>query len=115
MLKQRTGDFMLKKSQEKFNAKTFVIDSLLTIVGTFIFAVAIHFFTAPNQIAPGGVTGISTIVNFITKIPIGTIYILINIPLIVIGLIYLGKWFMIKTFISIVSFTIFSDYILKNL
>lgn len=106
---------MIKKSQEKQNVKEFLVDSLFTIVGTFIFASAIYFFTAPNQIAPGGMSGISTVVNYITKMPIGTIYILINIPLVIVGLIYLGKWFMVKTFISIVSFTFFSNYVLVKL
>lgn len=100
--------------EAKFNPKVFAIDVLLTMLGTFVFAVAIHVFTAPNRIAPGGVTGIATILNFSTGFPLGVATILLNIPIVILGVIYLGRWFMVKTFISIVTFTLSIDYILVN-
>lgn len=96
----------------EFNKKDFTIDILLTIIGTSLLAFSIYTFTAPNQIAPGGVTGISIIINYLTKLPIGAINITINIPIFIIGLIYLGKRFMIKTFVSLITFTLVMDYLL---
>lgn len=98
--------------QPKINPKEFTIDILITMLGTILFAFAIHFFTAPNQIAPGGVTGIATIINFLRpNWAIGTIYICINVPLMIIGVISLGKRFMIKTIVSLLTFTVALDYI----
>jgi len=100
--------------EAKFNPKVFTVDVLLTMLGTFVFAVAVHVFTAPNHIAPGGVTGIATILNYKTSLPIGIITIVLNIPIVVLGVFYLGRWFMVKTFVSIVTFTLAIDYILVN-
>lgn len=108
--------FKLKKIDEpKFNAKIFIVDCLITILGTFFFASAVHIFTAPNQIAPGGITGISTIINYLTGLPIGAVNITLNLPIMLFGLFNLGKWFMVKTVISSLSFTIFIDYVLVNI
>ncbi len=105
----------IKATEAKLDPKAFAIDILITIMGTMLFALAVHMFTVPNHIAPGGIAGISTILNYLTKYPIGIINIILNIPIIIIGIIYLGKRFMIKTFISIVTFTLSMDYILVNL
>lgn len=51
-----------------------------------IYAVAISLFLDPNNIAPGGVTGISILVNRFTAIPTGTMNLLINIPIVLLGL-----------------------------
>lgn len=106
---------LTKSVATPFNVKDFTIDIIVTIAGTFIFAFAVHVFTSPNQIAPGGMTGISTIIHHLTKLPIGGVNITLNIPIFIIGLIYLGKWFMIKTFVSLVTFTIAMDYVLVTL
>ncbi len=50
-------------------------------VGAFIYSVSVNTFTAPNDIAPGGVTGLATILNHISGIPIGTGMVLFNAPL----------------------------------
>ncbi|MEG0570185.1 MAG: YitT family protein, partial [Oscillospiraceae bacterium] len=100
---------MLKK--QKNPSVTMIIDILLTILGSGLLALGIHSFTAPNRIAPGGVTGIATIINHITGVPIGALTLAINIPLIIIGFVFLGKKFMTRTIVSIISFTIFIDYL----
>lgn len=98
----------------QINPREFTIDTLITILGTFIFACAVHIFTSPNQIAPGGVSGISTIIYHLTGLPLGAVNITLNIPLMIIGLIYLGKRFMFKTFVSLITFTLSMDYILVH-
>ena len=45
----------------------------LIVVGTFIYALGIHWFLTPNEIAPGGMTGISVVINSLTKLPVGNI------------------------------------------
>jgi uncharacterized membrane-anchored protein YitT (DUF2179 family) len=103
-------------TEPKMDPKEFAIDIILTIVGTFLFAFATHYFVAPNHIAPGGVTGISIIINYIKPSwLVGTINICLNIPLMVIGVVMLGKRFMLKTIISLVVYTFALDYVFAPL
>lgn len=86
-----------------------------------MFACSVRIFTAPNQIAPGGIAGISTIINYLTQnvmvggIPIGIVNLGLNIPLVILGFLKLGRHFMIKTIVSVLAFTFFSDYVLAFL
>jgi uncharacterized membrane-anchored protein YitT (DUF2179 family) len=61
-------------------------------VGCVIAAVAIDMFLTPNRIAPGGVTLISTAINYLSGgvAPIGIILIVLNIPILVVGIAILG-------------------------
>ncbi len=68
------------------------------IIGSAIFAVGVTVFTAPNEIAPGGVTGIATMLHSITGMQMGTLTFLLNIPLVLLGLFVLGKRFTVNTF-----------------
>ena len=45
----------------KSKGKELALDALHLLPGTFLYAGGIYCFTAPNEIAPGGVSGISTI------------------------------------------------------
>jgi uncharacterized membrane-anchored protein YitT (DUF2179 family) len=92
-----------------------VIDLALVILGSMMYAAGIVIFTAPNDIAPGGFTGIATIVNHYTGWPIGTMYALMNLPIAICGFIFLGKGMMIKTLVAIVVLTVSTDYIFAGL
>ena len=82
--------------------KTFFVDILFFVIGSFIFAVSINMFTSPNQIAPGGMTGLGTAINFITggKVPIGLCVIVLNIPFFLWAFIEIGAKFLVKTTIG---------------
>lgn len=78
------------------------IDKLLgdipfDLAGCFIFSIGLYCFTAPNEIAPGGVSGLSTLVNHLFGIPIGLVSFLFNIPLLLLALRFLGRYFTIRT------------------
>lgn len=72
-----------------------------------IYAVAISLFLDPNNIAPGGVTGISILVNRFTGIPTGTMNMLINIPIVLLGLWKFGWRFICSTMYALVLITLF--------
>lgn len=91
------------------------IESIYMIIGNFLFAFAISCFVAPNNIAPGGASGVAIMVNYLTSVPIGVISILVNIPLLIIAYFILGKAFVFKTLVSLISFSIFTDYVFKDL
>ncbi len=88
---------------------------LFTVVGTGIYSMGVHFFTAPNKIAPGGIAGIATAINYLTNFPIGWFNTFVNIPLLILGYFYLGRLFILKTISAVISFTLFQDYLLIGL
>lgn len=103
------------KNNEKKPKKSlkWLIDIPLIILGSVIYSAGINCFTAPNDIAPGGVGGIATVISFLSghKIGIGLVFGLMNIPLIIAGFIKLGKPMMVKTFLAVVVATVCTDYL----
>lgn len=89
--------------------KEFLMDFLFMLAGSIIYAIGINGFTAPNNIAPGGVTGIATMLNFLFDTPIGTVVFLINIPIVVWAIVEIGYKLVAKTAIAIVLNSIAID------
>lgn len=83
----------------------------IIFLGTGIYAFGIYAFTAPNQIAPGGVTGLATVVNDFTGFPIGAMVTVFNVPLLLIGFKMLGREFLVNTLFSTVFFNLQMDYL----
>ena len=84
----------------KKKIRRWIIDILVMILAAAIYSLGIHIFISPNDIAPGGVTGIAIILTKFWGISVGTLIFLLNIPLIIAGFILLNKTTMIKTMIS---------------
>lgn len=93
----------------KNKTRTFLLDILFIAMGSAIYAVDVNMFTAPNKIAPGGVTGLATVINYITNLPIGTMVILLNIPIIIWAIIEIGYKMVIKSIFAIVFTSVFID------
>lgn len=72
-------------------------DILICGVGCFLFALSLNCFTVPNQIAPGGFSGLATIANYLFNLPIGLVIFLLNIPLMIVAWKMLGINFIIKS------------------
>jgi uncharacterized membrane-anchored protein YitT (DUF2179 family) len=70
--------------------------SIITI-STLIIVFGIYFFKFPNNFTFGGVTGLSVIIGHISPISPGTANLIINILLLIIGFLVLGKKFAVKT------------------
>ena len=95
--------------QEKIFSKIWFRDAVLIIVGTFSLAVGIVFFIAPYKFVPGGVYGISIVFHHLLGTPIGLVSLLMDIPLLLIGIKVLGSRFGVKTFAGIVLTAVFVD------
>ncbi|MBQ6714021.1 MAG: YitT family protein [Clostridia bacterium] len=78
----------------------FIVDLLLMAVGSFLYALSITVIIDANMLSAGGVTGISTLVHRFTGIPTGFLVFVINIPIIILGFVKLGKRFIVKTAIA---------------
>ena len=75
-------------------------DLFWVLVGNSINAFAVAFFILPNDLAMGGGTGISLIVNHFFNIPISAFVLIFNIIMFLIGAAFLGKKFAVTTAIS---------------
>lgn len=80
--------------------KKWIEDIIFYTIGALLYAVAVNLFTAPNDIAAGGATGIATVINYLTDIPIGTLILLINLPLFILSIIFIGGSFTVRTVIA---------------
>ena len=70
------------------------------MIGSLLYAASVNIFTAPNNIAPGGLTGVATMLNYVFGLPIGTMILVMNIPLFILGFFVFGFQFVIKTVIA---------------
>lgn len=90
--------------QEK--TKQWLNDFFILNAGTLLTAVSSYFFKFPNNFSTGGVTGISVVLtHYFPGLSNGTIVSVINIALLIVGLLLLGKGFGFKTFYVTVAFS----------
>ena len=89
---------MLEELKKK--RKVLVTDFLYFIAGSILFGLALNSFTAPNHIASGGVSGISILLNYLFKTPIGVTIFLINIPIFLWAVSELGYQMVLKTIVA---------------
>lgn len=80
-----------------------IVEYVYVIIGAAIIAIGFNVFLLPNQVASGGVSGISTILHGIFGWNPGFIQYAFNIPLFIAGVLFLGKKFGIKSFIGTVT------------
>lgn len=74
---------------------------LLIFIGVILVALALEYFFIPNEIAAGGVTGLAVVITqYIPVISTGTLVFIMNIVLFVVGFVFLGKGFGLKTIVS---------------
>ncbi|MCL1944750.1 MAG: YitT family protein [Firmicutes bacterium] len=80
---------------------------LLCVVSSIV----IHSFVIPTDFAPGGVSGIATMIQYAWGINAGILVFLINIPLCIMSIFLLGGEFTVKSILGVLTFS-FSLWIL---
>lgn len=85
---------------------------LLILLGSAIAATGINLFLVPNRIAPGGVSGIATVLFYLSngKLPVGMTMLAFDIPLYLIGYRFIGRRFIVKTMYSSVALSLLIDF-----
>ena len=83
------------------------------LVGALIGGAAYPLFMTPNRIAPGGITGIATILNHLLSWPVGAVSLVLNIPLFLIGYRAMGRIFAFRSLVATIFFSIFIDLPLR--
>lgn len=94
---------------KKYSFWEITVDILLILLGTASYALGLYYFVTPSNVAPGGVSGISILANYAFGLPVGAVNAAINVPLLLVGWRFLGKEFIWKTLLSVVSFTVYYD------
>ena len=90
--------------------KRTLTDAACYVAGSALYAMSVNIFTAPNHIAPGGVTGVATLLNYIWHfLPIGTVMLLLNVPLLIAAWRHLGLSFTVRTAIVTVLVSVIID------
>lgn len=80
-------------------------------IGTAITAMAINIFMVPYKIAPGGLSGLATVLFYLSggKLSVGITMLVINIPLFLLGYKFIGKSFFIRTIYGTVILSVLID------
>lgn len=87
-----------------------VSDYLLIFLGAVIQAIGLRLFLVPADLASGGVTGISQLINHFTHWPIGVMVLIGNIPLFLLGWRFLGgQRFILRTAFAIIVYSLTVD------
>ena len=79
------------------NLSSEIRNGLYITIGSVVLALGIVLFLAPNKIATGGTPGMAILLNYLVDLPIGSLMLLINLPLLLIGGRILGKEFAIRS------------------
>ncbi|TCP58956.1 uncharacterized membrane-anchored protein YitT (DUF2179 family) [Tumebacillus sp. BK434] len=79
------------------------------MVGAFVFTFGLNNFIIQNGLAEGGFVGISILGLYLFKIPVGLTFLVLNIPLFLIGWKRFGREFLLKTIFGVVSVSVFAE------
>ena len=91
--------------------KTLLIDLLCDLAGGILYAMGIYTFAKMADFAPGGLSGLALISNYLWGLPIGLMTLILNVPLVIVSYKVVGKQFLLKTARSMVISTIILDLI----
>ena len=82
---------------------------LLILVGLIFCALGFNLFLIPNNIAAGGFTGIAQLINSVTGFPVGTIALILNVPLFLVSMKSLGLRFGVRSLAATIGFSLLLD------
>lgn len=88
-----------------------VKNTVLILVGLLCCSAAYNLYLIPNNIAAGGFTGIGQLVNSFADISVGTVSMLLNIPLFIFSMKSLGLRFGVRSLLAMLGLSLFIDYI----
>lgn len=101
----------------EFTRKNEIVKVIITILGSFLYALGVNVFIVPHSLYTGGLVGICQLIRTflvdLLGLPFanidiaGILYFVINIPIFLVAYKYIGKRFLFKTAVSAVSITLF--------
>ncbi|MDQ0187821.1 YitT family protein [Cytobacillus sp. FSL R5-0569] len=103
-----------KKKRMTGSGNSKLVEYVFVLIGSALVAISFNLFLLPNEVASGGVSGISTILKAITGWEPAYVQWALNIPLFIAGVILLGGSFGIKTLVGTI-FLPFVVFLTKDL
>ena len=101
----------IKEINFRKEGKQLLKDYALIVLGTFLAALSLPLFFLPYDIAPGGISGISTVLASVLPLSVGLISFVLNVPLFLIGWRTVGWRFAVRSFIAMSLMSLFIDLV----
>jgi uncharacterized membrane-anchored protein YitT (DUF2179 family) len=102
----------LSKLLHQKSAQAFLRHLFWDTLGGIAYGVGVYTFASHAGFAPGGITGLGVILNYLFKAPIGTTALLLNIPIVIISLGYLGKRYLLRTLQTLIISALLMDLVM---
>lgn len=99
----------IDKVKRNLIIKKYSKDFLIITIGCFIMAMGTSLFLLPNQLSSGGFAGISTILYYLFKLPLGTTMFFLNIPLLIWAFFKISKELFFKSIVGTIVLAVFID------
>jgi uncharacterized membrane-anchored protein YitT (DUF2179 family) len=90
--------------------KRMIASSSLVVIGCSISAIAYSLFLIPHHFVPGGIAGVSIILNYFLKVPVGVMIFVLNIPIIILAFKVMGRRYALRTLAGIVLSSFLIDF-----
>ena len=100
---------MKKITRTKLAIKKYLKEGIEIVIGCLLMALGTALFLLPNQLSSGGFAGISTIIYYLLGMPLGLTMLALNIPLIILTIIKVGKEIAIKGIFGTIVLSTFID------
>lgn len=97
------------KLNDKKGALAYARDALIWVIGCILYSGAVNIFVLPNHFAQSGMTGASVILHGLFDWPVGIVGFALNVPLLILMWIFLGKDSLLKTLIVSVILSLCLD------
>jgi len=93
-----------------FSPGRFLAHQGLIVFGALLTALGYSLFQIPFNITAGGLSGLAIVINHFTGWPQGLMFLVMNIPLVVLGFFHLGRWrFLFSVILSLIVFSLATD------
>lgn len=86
---------------------------IFIISGSFCIALGVVGFLLPNSITTGGTPGMALLLHHVSSYSVASLMIAVNIPLLLIGIKYLGRGFAIRTISTIIITSIIVEILIN--
>lgn len=100
---------MKKITRIKLAIKKYLKEGIEIVIGCLLMALGTALFLLPNQLSSGGFAGISTIIYYLLGMPLGLTMLALNIPLIILTIIKVGKEIAVKGILGTIVLSTFID------
>lgn len=106
---------MKEKIAGNFRGRNLFKEIFMDCIGSFLYAIGIYYFAKNANFAPGGISGAAIIINhFFESLPIGTISLILNIPIIIGSYKYLGLGYLMRTGRTLIISAFFMDIVVPQ-